>query len=186
MPIKQNKQGSAAFTIKNRCGRVVWACVYWSLFRYTPVPMHAWRAWVLRMCGAKVGRGVRIYPGVRIWAPWNLDIGNYVGVASGATLYSMDEVVLGDYSVVSQGAYLCAGTHDYNIPSFQLVTKPVVVMTNAWIGARAFVMPGVVVPEGTVIGAMALVQGAGLEPWTVYAGNPAKKIKNRVRLEAHE
>lgn len=94
------------------------------------------------------------------------------------TCYCMDRIELGIHATVSQGAHLCTGTHDVDHADFQLVTMPIVVGANAWIAAEAFVGPGVTVGEGAVLGARA-VTFRNLEPWTIYAGNPARKLRRR-------
>jgi putative colanic acid biosynthesis acetyltransferase WcaF len=85
---------------------------------------------------------------------------------------------LGAYAVISQGAYLCAGTHDVDDPNFQLTTRPISIGERAWIAADAFVGPGVRVGEGAVLGARG-VAFKDLEPWTIYAGNPALERRKR-------
>jgi len=125
-----------------------------------------------------VGKGVHVYPGVKIWAPWNLQLGDECGIASGATLYSQGKISIGYRAVVSQGAHLCAGTHDYNRLGFPLVTMPIVVKDHAWIAAEAFVHPGVTIGEGCVIGARSVVN-KDMPAWTVCAGYPCKPIKER-------
>jgi len=169
----------ASFSLGNRIGRVAWAGVYWTLFRPSPRPLHAWRAFLLRLFGARIGRGAHLYPGVRIWAPWNLECGDSVGVASGVIVYNQGFITLGRRAVVSQGAHLCAGTHDYEEPGFPLITKPITVGAEAWLGAECFVMPGVVVGEGAVVGARSVVV-KDAPPWMVCVGNPAKPVKPRV------
>jgi putative colanic acid biosynthesis acetyltransferase WcaF len=126
-----------------------------------------------------MGRHVHIYPSVKIWAPWNLHIGSFVGVGNGVTLYSMDKITIGDYSVISQGAHLCCGTHDYNSANFQLVAKPIDIGSSAWVCAEVFIHPGVIVADGVVIGARSVVSKSLLEPWSVYVGNPCKRVGNR-------
>ena len=162
-----------SFTLGNRARRLAWNAVYAILFRPSPRVFHAWRAWLLRQFGAEVGVDCHVYPGVKIWAPWNLMLGNYVGIADGVILYSMERIEVGDYCVISQGAHLCGGTHDYNSPNFQLVAKPILIKANAWVCAEAFLHPGVTVPEGAVVGARSVVTKPLLTPWAVYAGNPA-------------
>jgi putative colanic acid biosynthesis acetyltransferase WcaF len=169
-----------SFTLGHRLRRFVWNSVHALLFRPSPRPCHAWRSSLLRLFGAKLGQGCHVYPGVKVWAPWNLRLGNFVGVADGVTLYCMDRIEIGDYAVISQGAHLCGGTHDYNSGNFQLVIKPIVIGARAWICAEAFVHPGVTVPEGAVVGARAVVTRSLAKPWAVYAGNPAVQVANRV------
>jgi putative colanic acid biosynthesis acetyltransferase WcaF len=136
---------------------------------------------MLTMFGAKLGKHVHIYPGARIWAPWNLEVGSNVGIADGAIIYNMAKIQIGNYAVISQGAHLCTGSHDYNAPNFQLTALPITVGNYVWICADAFLAPGVEVPEGAVIGARAVVPKTLKEPWTVYAGTPARRIRKRAR-----
>jgi putative colanic acid biosynthesis acetyltransferase WcaF len=165
-----------SFTLTHRLRRQAWNIVEALLFRISPRPCHAWRAWLLRLFGARLGQGCHVYPGAKVWAPWNLQLGNFVGVADGVTLYCMDRIQIGDYAVISQGAHLCGGTHDYNSANFQLVVKPIVIGAYAWVCAEAFVHPGVVVPDGAVVGARSVVTRTLLRPWAIYAGNPCQQV----------
>ena len=171
----------ASFSLKNRIGRQVWNTVWLLLFRPSPRPMHDWRNLLLRLFGARLGRQTHIYPTVKIWAPWNLRIGDHVGVADGVTIYNMALIDIGDYAVVSQGAHLCGGTHDYNSANFQLCARPIHIGVHVWICAEAFLAPGVSVADGAVVGARSVVTRALDEPWTVYAGNPCKRVGARRR-----
>lgn len=182
MAINQNTHSGPSFSVENRIARVVWGLVCGTLFRFSPRPCHGWRSWLLRRFGAKVGRGVHVYPGVKIWAPWNLELRDQAGVASGATLYSQGKITIGERAVVSQGAHLCAGSHDFETPGFPLVTKPIIIGDDAWIAAEAFVHPGVTVGGGCVVGARSVVV-KDLPPWTVCSGFPAKSLGSRVRFE---
>jgi putative colanic acid biosynthesis acetyltransferase WcaF len=170
-----------SFSLGNRLLRAVWGGVYLLLFRVSPRPFHAWRVLLLRLFGARIGRGCHIYPSVRVWAPWNLKIGNHSGVGDDANLYCMDKIEIGDFVAISQGAVLCCGTHDYNSPNMQLVVKPIVIGSRAWVCAEAFLHPGVVVPEGAVIGARSVVTKSLPMEWAVYTGNPCKQIALRTR-----
>ena len=169
---------AASFSTRNRIARWVWGVVYVLLFRISPRPMHAWRAFLLRCFGARLGPSCHIYPGARIWAPWNLVCGDAAAVADEAVIYNPARVVLGSHSIVSQQAYLCGATHDYDDPRFPLVAAPIDVGAYAWICARATVQPGVRVGEGAVLG-LGAVATRDLEPWSVNAGIPARKIKDR-------
>lgn len=136
---------------------------------------------MLRVFGAKIGKNVHVYPSVKIWAPWNLIVGDNVGIADGVILYCMDKIEIGSYSVVSQGAHLCGGSHDFNSKNFQLIAAKIVIESHVWICAGAFVAMGVTVPTGAVIGAHSVVTRSLNDQWSVYAGNPAKKINGRQR-----
>ena len=163
----------ASFSLGNRLRRAFWNLSWLLLCRASPRPLHAWRSLVLRAFGAQIGRGVHVYPGAKIWAPWNLKIDDEVGIADGVTLYSMAPISIGRRCVVSQGAHLCAGSHDIDSANFQLIARPITLDAGVWICAEAFVGLGVHVLEGCVLGARGVLTKSTPEPWTVWAGNPA-------------
>ncbi|MEO6546448.1 MAG: putative colanic acid biosynthesis acetyltransferase [Ferruginibacter sp.] len=166
------------FSLKNRIGRVIWAVVYLLFFRFSPKPFHSWRSFLLRCFGAKIGKAVHVYPGAIIWAPWSLELADGAAVASGAILYTQGKISIGKWAVISQGAHLCAGTHDYNLPGFPLYTRPIIIGNQAWVAAEAFVHPGITIGEGCVIGARSVVT-KDMPAWMVCAGHPCKPIKAR-------
>jgi putative colanic acid biosynthesis acetyltransferase WcaF len=167
-----------AFSISSRMFRATWGIAYLIFIRFSPRPFHVWRAFVLRCFGAKLGKGCRIYGRARIWAPWNLRCDDLVTIADEAIIYNPAEFTLGSHAIVSQQAYLCGATHDYNDPKFPLISFPISIGPYAWVCARATVQAGVSLGEGAVL-ALGSVATRDLEPWTVYGGVPAKKIKTR-------
>ena len=168
-----------SFSLGNRIARMAWAVVCALCFRPSPRPFHAWRSWLLFLFGAKMGKRCHIYPKVRIWAPWNLTCADEVGVGDDAILYTQAPITLGKRAVVSQGAHLCTGTHDYESPGFELFAKPIIVGDHAWLAAECFVHPGVTIGEGAVVGARSVVVH-DMPEWTVCAGHPCKPIKPRL------
>lgn len=168
-----------SFPLAHRLKRQAWHIIYLLFFRTSLRPLHVWRAFLLRMFGAKLGKGCHVYSGVKVWAPWNLCLGDFVGIGDGVNLYCMDKITIGNYAVISQGAHLCGGTHDFNSPNFQLVIKPIEIGAHAWVCAEAFIHPGVKIPEGAVVGARAVVTRSLLEPWGVYTGNPCIQVDTR-------
>lgn len=167
-----------SFSVKNRLLRVLWNLVNTIFFKYSPRPFHSWRAFILRCFGAKVGKDTHIYPKVHIWAPWNLIVGNNVGIANDVTLYTQDKIVIGDRTTISQNSYLCTGTHDYTTPSFKLMTAPIIIGNDCWIAAGVFIHPKVKIDNGVVVGACSVVN-SNLSAWHIYSGNPCKLIKQR-------
>jgi putative colanic acid biosynthesis acetyltransferase WcaF len=163
------------------------ARVGWGLasifFRWTPRRWFAWRAWLLRRCGAKIGREVHIYPTVRIQHPWLLEVGDLAAVGDEARIYNLGLVRIGARTTVSQMAHLCAGSHDHGSTDMQLLKLPIVIGSDAWVCTDAFIGPGVTIGEGAVVGARAAVFN-DVAPWTVVGGNPAKFIKDRVIRDA--
>lgn len=170
---------STRFSLGNKLRRLVWNGVWLLAFRTSPRPLFAWRRFLLRCFGAKVGQRANVYPTTKIWGPWNLELGDYACLGPDVDCYTMDRIFVGANATVSQYAFLCTGTHDITDPHMGLVTSPIVIENGAWVCARAFVGPGVTVGEGAVVGACAAVF-KNVEPWAVVGGNPAKFIKKRV------
>lgn len=171
-------QPSSPFSFCQQFARIIWCVCENTLFRLSPRPFHRWRCFLLRCFGATLGSGVHPYPGMRVWAPWNLYVGDNVGIADGVYLYSMNVIKLGDRTILSQEAFLCAGTHDYYSRVYPLVTKPIAIGSDCWISARVFVHPGVNIADGVVVGACSVVIKS-LPPWSVFSGNPCVFIKER-------
>jgi putative colanic acid biosynthesis acetyltransferase WcaF len=172
---------SSQYSFGNRVQRQLWSVVWILFYRPSPRVAHAWRAWLLRCFGAKLGAHCHFYPASRVWAPWNLQCEDTVIVADGAEVYNPAPIFLGSHAIVSQGAYLCGATHDYNDPKFPVVSFPMRLGPYAWVGARASVSPGVNLGEGAILG-LASVATKDLEPWWIYAGVPARKTKERQRI----
>ncbi len=171
-----------SFSLRNRLGRVAWNLCWLLLYRFSPRPFHGWRAMLLRAFGATIGPNCHFYPGSKIWAPWNLFCADQVTAGDAAEIYNPAPFFLGSHAIVSQGAYVCGATHNYDDPAFPLLAYSMNIGAYAWICARAVVSPGVSVGEGAVLG-LASVATRDLEPWGVYAGSPAVKVKERKRPE---
>ncbi|MFT4256224.1 MAG: putative colanic acid biosynthesis acetyltransferase [Pseudoxanthomonas sp.] len=181
---KQSKplEGGPSFPLSHRLFRAAWGIAWLLLASWTPPPLHRWRSLLLRLFGADVHSSAHVYGKARIWYPPNLTMHAHAVLGPGANCYCQDHITIGEKAVVSQGAQLCAGTHDISDPNFQLVTRPIVIGPRAWVAADAFVGPGVTVNEGAVIGARAVLF-KDAEAWGVYIGNPATRIKTRVFRE---
>lgn len=170
------KMTANSYTVAHQVARGAWRLVWLLLFRPSPRPFHGWRRRLLKLFGARIGSGTRIYPAAIIWAPWNLQTGKLVAIADGAEIYNPSLVKLGDYAIISQGAYVCGASHDYTRWSFPLISKPIVVEDHAWIAARAIVQMGVTLGKGCVIGAGSVVT-RNMPAWAVCAGNPCRVLK---------
>jgi len=131
---------------------------------------------VLRLFGAVIEDGAHPYPSARIWAPWNLTMGEGSCLGDYARCYSVDRVILEPYATVSQYSFLCTASHEYRIEGMPLITAPITIGRHAWIAAEAFIGPGVTVGERAVVGARASVF-RDVDPWTVMGGNPARVIR---------
>jgi len=169
-----------AFSLQNRLRRLVWNISWALLYRMSPRPLHSWRSLLLRAFGAKMGPNCHFYPGSKIWAPWNLICADQVTAADGTEIYNPAPITFGSHAILSQGAFICGATHDYDDPGFPLIAYAMSFGAYAWVCARASVAPGVNMGEGAVLG-LGSVATRNLEPWTVYAGTPAVKVKERQR-----
>jgi putative colanic acid biosynthesis acetyltransferase WcaF len=128
-----------------------------------------------------MGSDCHFYPGSKVWAPWNLICADQVTAADGVEIYNPAPVTFGSHAILSQGAFVCGATHDYDDAGFPLIAYAMEIGAYAWVCARASVAPGVNLGEGAVLG-LGSVATRNLDPWTVYAGVPAVKVKDRRRV----
>ena len=171
-------RGGPSFSRGHRVFRAAWNVVWLLLAAWTPAPLHRWRVWLLNRFGAQIHPDAHVYGSARVWYPPNLVMAEDSCLGPGVNCYCMALIRLEQGAIVSQGTHLCAGMHDIEDPEFQLVVKPIVIGTHAWIAAEAFIGPGVTVGEGAVLGARSVLF-KNAEPNGVYAGNPAQLIKQR-------
>nr|WP_301334511.1 putative colanic acid biosynthesis acetyltransferase [Variovorax dokdonensis] len=160
--------------------RAAWLVVWAVAASWTPRQLAPWRRLLLRCFGARMAPGSDVRASARVWYPANLSMDERAVIGPQVNVYSMGLIEVGHDALVSQGAHLCAGSHDSDSPEFQLVAKPIRIGAHAWVAAEAFVGPGANVGEGAVVGARAVVFGE-LQPWTIYSGNPARVIRPRRR-----
>jgi putative colanic acid biosynthesis acetyltransferase WcaF len=175
-------EGGPSFSLGHRLYRALWALSWFTLAAWTPPPLHAWRRLLLRVFGAKLASGARVYASARVWYPPNLTMDAFACLGPRVICYCMAPIRLGEYAIASQGSHLCAGTHDIRDPHFQLIARPIAIGARAWIAAEAFVGPGVTVGDGAVLGARAVAM-RDLDPWTLYGGHPAQSLGPRVRRD---
>jgi putative colanic acid biosynthesis acetyltransferase WcaF len=172
-----------AFSLRNRLRRLNWNICWLFFYRTSPRPLHSWRSLLLRLFGATMGTNCHFYPRSKVWAPWNLICADQVTAGDGVEIYNPAPVRLGSHAILSQDAYLCGATHDYDDPGFPLIAYAMEIGEYAWVCARASVAPGVNVGRGAVLG-LGSVATRNLDAWTVYAGVPAVKVKERRQFDA--
>lgn len=146
---------------------------------YCLLPHRGLRIFVLRLCGAQIGKNCNIQHAVDILMPWNLVLGDYVALAHHTRVLNFTTVSIDSMTVISQYTHLCTGTHDVTDPHFELQFKPIHIEAESWVASGAFVGPGVTIGRGCVIGANAVVT-KDMPTWKICAGNPCKPRKERV------
>ena len=180
MPVDLSSYSSAHFDRgASKFRECLWLIVSLVLFRLCPFSLSALKRLMLRAFGAKVGRNVTIKPQVKITFPWKLTIGDHVWLGEECWLLNLDRITIGNNVSISQRAFLCTGNHNYKSPTFDLITNPIIVEDGAWIGANAWVGPGVKVCNHAVLTAGSIAT-KDLEPFGIYQGNPAALLKQRV------
>lgn len=174
-----NKTEKWPYPIKDYFLRILWIIMQNTIWKLLWHRIFFLRALILKIFGAEIsGLQIQAFGSTKIFRPWALKIGKYVTIGPRVHLYNLNNIIIGDNTVISQDAYLSGGTHDYSKSNLPLLRKDIIIGDNVWIGAGAFVSPGVKIGDGAVIGARAVVT-KDVEPWTVVAGNPAKFIKKR-------
>ena len=156
-----------------------WWLVQALLFAPSPQFLYGWRVFLLKLFGARVGKGVKIRPSARVTYPWKVDIGDNAWIGDRAELYSLVSIQIGADSCISQDCYLCTGSHDHRQVDFRYDCRPIVIAPEVWLAAGTFVGPGVSIGRGTVVGARSLVL-RDLDAETIYAGAPARRLGPRL------
>ena len=149
------------------------------LFFINPLfPFSGFKIILLRIFGAKIGRGVLIKPAVNIKYPWLLTVGNHCWIGEKVWIDNLAQVTIGNHVCISQGAMLLTGNHNYKLSTFDLIIGQIILEEGAWIGAKSVVCPGVKCASHSVL-AVSSIATKDLEPYAIYQGNPAIKIKER-------
>lgn len=163
---------------RGRAKRAAWHLVWLFLYAPSPVVLHGWRRFLLRTFGADIHPTAHPYPSARIWAPWNLAMGEYSCLSHFVDCYCVAKVCLGDFCTVSQYSILCTATRDYRSRRNSLIALPITLGNQVWIAADAFIGPGVNIGDGAVIGVRSLVL-KDVPPWEVHVGSPAQYLRPR-------
>jgi len=164
--------------------RLAWHCMQVPFWNGMPKRMSFLRVALLRLFGATIGKRCLVCAGVRVWEPWNLVMGDYSVLGTGAEIYNLAQITIGSNAVVSQESFLCTSSHDYSDPALRLFSLPITIHDGVWIAARVFIGPGVSIARGAVIGAGAVVV-RDMPSMTVCAGNPCRPIKPRIMRAAN-
>lgn len=166
-------RGRSAFMVQ------LWWLVQSSLFAWSPQFMYGWRAWLLRLFGARIGKNVLVRSSARITYPWKLEIGDFSWVGDDVNLYTLGEIKIGSHTVISQRSYVCTGSHDFKKVAFDIYALSISIGDQVWIASDVFISPGVTIGHGTVIGARSTVHH-NLPDGKICYGNPAIPVKDRI------
>ena len=180
LDIKANRL-SPKWPLKIQIARVIWGIAR-PAFRLSPRIFWSWRRLLLRMFGATVGKDVHIYPTVRITMPWNIVIDDYCAIGDRAILYALGNIQIGARTTISQGAHLCAASHDWRKADRPLLKLPINIGDDAWICADAFVGPGVTVGRAAIVGARAVAM-RDIPENAIVTGNPAVVVSSTEQLK---
>ena len=168
---------TSPWSLRRRFALLAWDCAWSLTCRWTPKPLNPWRLLVLRLFGATIHGRPFVHQRARIQQPWNLTLHHGACLGDRANAYSLDRIVLHEDATIAQEVYLCTGTHDFTQAHLPLQTAPIVVERGAFVGARAFVMPGLTLGAHCLVGAMSVVT-RDVPPGARVAGNPARVIGN--------
>lgn len=176
----QDSAIDSPWSVRERLAMLLWEWVWFLACRWTPKPFNLWRLQMLRLFGCRIRGRPFVHQRARIAVPWHLTLHDRATVGDRTNLYSLGEIEIGRRAIVAQEAYLSTGTHDFGQAHLPLLTRPIVVERDAFVGARALLMPGVRVGAATIVGAGSIVTD-DLPAETICVGNPCRPIRPRDR-----
>jgi len=159
--------------------RILWYFINHLFFTSGLFPISNLKVVLLRLFGAKIGKGVNIKPKVSIKYPWNLEVGNFAWIGEAVWIDNLVKVSIGANCCLSQGAMLLTGNHNYKKSTFDLMVGEIILKDGVWIGAKAIVCPGISCQSYSIL-SVGSVATSDLESYGIYHGNPAKKVKHRI------
>ena len=166
-------------TGRSRFMGLTWYVISLIVFQSGWFPCSACKRWILRRFGATIGRGVVLKPRVRIKFPWRLTVGDHAWIGEDVWIDNLAHVTLGANVCLSQGVYVCTGSHDHRQVSFDLIVLPVVIEDQVWLATRSLVLPGVTVGRGAVAAAGSVVT-RDVPAGTIVGGVPAQPLGPRI------
>lgn len=150
-----------------------------ALFINSWLPSSQIRVILLRLFGAKIGKGVVIKPHLKVKFPWRLQIGDHCWLGEAVWIDNLAPVIIENHCCLSQGVYLCTGSHNWSRPHFDLMVDQIKIGEGAWLAAFSRIAPGTVVGQGAVL-TMGSIGHGEINEWSIYQGSPAKMIRKRV------
>lgn len=172
------KPSKSAFTTKIKIKLALWLLVQSTLFRFSPHKLNKFRIWLLNVFGADIQDTCFVHSKAMIYMPWNLIMGNRSSIDFDVLIYSLDQVIIGDFVSISYKVNLNTGSHDHSDPHFKLITQPVIIESGSFIGTESYIAPGVTIGQMTVIGARSVVT-KNMPSDMICFGHPCKSYKKR-------
>ncbi|MDF4221141.1 WcaF family extracellular polysaccharide biosynthesis acetyltransferase [Maribacter sp. M208] len=157
----------------------LWWIINATLFSWSPQFLFGWRRFLLRIFGAEIGKNVLIRSSVKITYPWKLKIGDYSWIGDDCVIYNLDKITIGSNVALAHKVYLNTGGHEYDKPTFDIFSKPVVIEDECWLTNDVYIAPGVKIGKGAIIAARSTVL-KDVKQGTINAGTPSKIIKERI------
>ena len=179
MKVKLDKYDNAWYKPGNRIKCAIWYFLNLFFIVNKWNPSSSLRITILRLFGARIGRGVVIKPGVNVKFPWLLSIGDFSWIGEDVWIDNLSDVSIGSNCCISQGAMILCGNHNYKLSTFDLMISPIILEEGVWIGARSTVCPGVIAKTHSVLSVGSIVSGI-MDPYMIYKGNPAIPVKRRI------
>ncbi len=174
----EQPQYGSPWSRHERFWRVLWEFCWFAFCLWTPKPANEWRLFWLRVFGATIHGQPFVHQRARIEIPWNLTLHDRACLGDRTNAYSLGEIEIGARATIAQEVYLSTGSHDFTSSNIPLVTAKITVGEDAFVGARAFVMPGISIGARSVVGACSVVT-KDLPPDVFAAGNPCKVLRPR-------
>lgn len=174
--IPKNLSQSSPWPFYYRFRLVIWDLTWKCLCSWTPKPFNPWRLFILKIFGAKILGTPFVHQRALIEHPWNLCMHHRACLGDRSHAYCLANIEIFHHATVAQQAYLCTGTHDFSLDSLPLITSPISIGSNAFIGARSFILPGISIGSRSIVGACSVVTRS-VPSLTIVAGNPAKAIR---------
>ncbi|HTE25954.1 WcaF family extracellular polysaccharide biosynthesis acetyltransferase [Flavitalea sp.] len=157
----------------------LWWIVQDTIFRLSPQVLFKWRAFLLRLFGAQIGKNVNIRPSVKVTYPWKLTVGDNTWIGDDCVLYNLGQITIGNHVALAHKVYVNTGGHEYHKSTFDIFQKPVVIEDQCWITNDVYIAPGVTIGKGSIIAARSSVL-KDMPEGKICAGTPAKPIKDRI------
>lgn len=177
-PVQLNTYDNSWYKPGGSLKRVIWYVVSAIFFQSYLLPISSLKIAILRIFGAKIGKGVVIKPCVQIKYPWFLEIGEHTWIGEKVWIDNLERTKIGSNVCLSQGAMLLTGNHNYKKTTFDLIVQGIVIQDGVWIGAQSVVCPGVVCKSHAVLSVNSIAT-EHLEEYTIYMGNPSKALRKR-------